>query len=93
MSIRGFTEEKQMEAGRLWIGEKVGRNCECIFPFEKFYVNMLCENRIEEEEKKLAEMEEHHYPPALIGFTKSIINDLKTVKERFAIMPECTGER
>lgn len=79
--------------------EPVGKSCECIFSFEKHYVDMLFGERIEEEKKKLAEVEEilAKMPPesreryeGASGAYKSFIRDLEIVRERFAAMSTCS---
>lgn len=80
--------------------EKVGKPCECIYPFEKHYIDLLFSERIDHEGKKLSEVEEilakmppesrERYEGARDGY-KYFINDLKIVRERFAAMPDCKG--
>lgn len=83
------------------MNEPVGNPCECIFKFEKYYIDLLFGERIEEEKKKLAEVEEilatmppelkERYMGAKDGFT-FFISSLETVRERFKAMPDCKKE-
>ena len=76
----------------------VGKGCECIYPFEKHYIDMVFEGRIKEEKRKLAEVKEilakmppesrERYEGAEAGF-KVFIHDLEAVRERFEAMPSC----
>ena len=81
--------------------EPVGNPCECIFKFKKYYIDLLFGERIEEEKKKLSEVEEilskmppeskEQYAGARDGF-KFFISSLEVVRERFKAMPDCKKE-
>ncbi len=83
------------------MAEPVGKPCECIFDFEKYYVDLVIGERIEAEKVKLAEIEEilskmppeskERYEGARDGF-KFFIRDLETVRDRFKAMPGCKKE-
>ena len=80
--------------------EKVGTGCECIFRFEKHYIDLALEAIIESKKKELKSMLERAenvkrsaLAAAILanapGMYNILIRDLETVQKRFAGMPTC----
>ena len=78
--------------------ETVGKGCQCIFPFEKHYVDMIINERIEKEKERLKETEKilAGMPPesreryeGARDIYKFFIHDLEVVRDRFRAMPDC----
>ena len=80
--------------------EPVGKGCECIYAFEKHYVDLALEQLIRDNEKTIAEHEKALQDPTLterqgtllrasLDVFRYVNNDMKVVKGRFADMPVC----
>jgi len=81
--------------------EVVGKGCQCIYPFEKHYVDLALQQIIQENERTIEKTEKALKDPALTerqaAFLRSALdvyryvnNDMKAVRQRFADMPACT---
>jgi hypothetical protein len=78
--------------------ENVGKGCQCIYQYEQHYINLIFNERIEEEKEKLRAVEEYlssadeHEREMLEGVPdiyKRFISELETVRDRFSTMPSC----
>ena len=85
------------------MAEPVGRGCECIYPFEKHYVDLALEQLILDNERTIAGHEKALQDPTLterqatllrasLDVYRYVNNDMKVVKQRFADTPVCTIE-
>jgi len=80
------------------MSEEVGKGCDCMYLYEKHYIELLFSERIEEEKKKLAEVKDildkmpeeskERFEGAPRGY-EMFIRDLETVQKRFQDMPAC----
>ena len=84
--------------------ESVGKNCECIYAFEKHYVEVALaewigrqKEQISNTKKNLEEMEKKEQELGFMGeslkanmpMLENLVKEVEAVKERFAAMPTC----
>ena len=76
--------------------DSIGKDCKCIYDFEKRYVDIALQELIAKEEENIKEHEEQvrsgKLPEVLSGLKglhARYVRDLKVVRERFTAMPTC----
>ena len=83
--------------------EPVGRGCECIYAFEKHYVDLALEQLIRDNERTITEHEKVLEGPGIterqatllrasLDVYRYVNNDMKVVRQRFADTPVCMQE-
>ena len=82
--------------------EPVGKGCECVYAFEKHYVDLALEQIVQDNERRIEEHEKLLLDPATterqavflrssLDVYKYVNSDMKVVRQRFHDMPVCTG--